>query len=229
MVSACGHFGIGLLLAEQSQWFARECTTRVMILDSGSMVFQGDWAAFGASTQLVGCHLAVWAGCRLLIGGRIMQDGTQGIHRAAAILQRITHSSEKLPATLRSISEDFDPPRSSAHRVLKSLVDTRIASYNARRRRYEIRILCCETGLAVTDQVLDVARLHPVIARIAAWAAIMRGEVDRLGNPAEAPLVKARRSGAINPAPRQWRVPDGRRKLLAASSVQNAVSPVACR
>lgn len=111
-----------------------------------------------------------------------MQDGTQGIHRAAAILQRITHSSEKLPATLRLISEDFDPPRSSAHRVLKSLVDTRIASYDASRRRYEIRILCCETGLAVTDQVLDVARLHPVIARIASWAAIIRDEVVRLGH-----------------------------------------------
>jgi len=48
-----------LLLAEQSVWFARKCTSRVLILDSGSLVFSGDWETFDASTKLVERYLTV--------------------------------------------------------------------------------------------------------------------------------------------------------------------------
>ena len=59
VIAACEHFGIALLLAEQSVWFARKCTSRVLILDSGSLVFSGDWETFDASTKLVERYLTV--------------------------------------------------------------------------------------------------------------------------------------------------------------------------
>jgi branched-chain amino acid transport system ATP-binding protein len=59
IIEACDTDGIALLLAEQSLWFARQCTSRVVLLDSGSLVFSGDWAEFDASSNLVERYLAV--------------------------------------------------------------------------------------------------------------------------------------------------------------------------
>lgn len=59
IVEACDVYGIALLLAEQSLWFAQQCTSRVMILDSGNVVFSGDWPQFDASSNMVERYLAV--------------------------------------------------------------------------------------------------------------------------------------------------------------------------
>lgn len=59
VVGACDRYGIALLLAEQNLWFARHCTSRVMLLDSGIVVFAGDWAAFDAASDLVHRYLSV--------------------------------------------------------------------------------------------------------------------------------------------------------------------------
>jgi branched-chain amino acid transport system ATP-binding protein len=59
IIEACDTYGIALLLAEQSLWFARQCTSRVVLLDSGTLVFSGDWAEFDASSNLVERYLAV--------------------------------------------------------------------------------------------------------------------------------------------------------------------------
>lgn len=59
VVEACDRFGTALILAEQNIWFARQCTSRVMLLDSGNLVFSGTWAEFDASGELVERYLAV--------------------------------------------------------------------------------------------------------------------------------------------------------------------------
>jgi branched-chain amino acid transport system ATP-binding protein len=59
IVEACDAFGITLLLAEQSLWFARQCTSRVVLLDAGGAVFSGDWSEFDRSASLVQRYLAV--------------------------------------------------------------------------------------------------------------------------------------------------------------------------
>ena len=51
--------GLTLILAEQNVWFARACTTRLYLLDSGRVVFEGDWAAFDARPDLSERYLAV--------------------------------------------------------------------------------------------------------------------------------------------------------------------------
>ncbi len=43
---------LALLVAEQSIWFARACTSRLYLLDSGRVVFGGTWAAFDADPGL---------------------------------------------------------------------------------------------------------------------------------------------------------------------------------
>ena len=59
IVAACEAYAIALLLAEQNLWFARQCTSRVILLDSGSIVFTGDWAQFDASAAVVERYLSV--------------------------------------------------------------------------------------------------------------------------------------------------------------------------
>jgi ABC-type branched-subunit amino acid transport system ATPase component len=51
--------GLTLLVAEQSIAYARQCTQYVHLLDSGSLVFAGDWRTFDARPDLKTRYLAV--------------------------------------------------------------------------------------------------------------------------------------------------------------------------
>jgi ABC-type branched-subunit amino acid transport system ATPase component len=50
---------LSLLLTEQNIDFARVCTDRLFIIDSGAIVFAGDWAAFDADPDLEKRYLTV--------------------------------------------------------------------------------------------------------------------------------------------------------------------------
>ncbi|OKO78285.1 ABC transporter ATP-binding protein [Bradyrhizobium sp. AS23.2] len=50
---------LSLLVTEQNIDFARACTDRLLVIDSGAMVFSGDWAAFDAAPDLEARFLAV--------------------------------------------------------------------------------------------------------------------------------------------------------------------------
>ena len=51
--------GLSLLIAEQNLGFARRCTDRVSLIDSGRIVFDGSWEAFDADPGLKEKYLAV--------------------------------------------------------------------------------------------------------------------------------------------------------------------------
>lgn len=51
--------GLSLLIAEQNLAFARGCTDRVFLIDSGRIVFDGSWEAFDADPSLKEKYLAV--------------------------------------------------------------------------------------------------------------------------------------------------------------------------
>ena len=51
--------GLTLLVAEQSIAYARQCTEYVHLLDSGTLVFAGDWRTFDARPDLKTRYLAV--------------------------------------------------------------------------------------------------------------------------------------------------------------------------
>jgi branched-chain amino acid transport system ATP-binding protein len=48
-----------LLLCEQNLWFARQCTDQLYIIDSGSIVFAGDWDSFDRDGEIAQKYLAV--------------------------------------------------------------------------------------------------------------------------------------------------------------------------
>ncbi len=56
---ACDAYGITLVLVEQNIWFARKCTDRLSVLDTGSIVFAGSWAEFDADLSVRNRHLAL--------------------------------------------------------------------------------------------------------------------------------------------------------------------------
>lgn len=95
------------------------------------------------------------------------QDGTQAIRRAAAILRHIAHVSDGRSPTLQSVVDELGLSRSTAHRILKCLTETGLASYDPDARSYEIGILGYELGLCVTDRVLNLTPWCAAVDRIA--------------------------------------------------------------
>lgn len=59
IINARRQQGAALLLAEQNLWFSRECTEYVYVIDTGRIVFQGDWSAFDAHPEIADRYLAV--------------------------------------------------------------------------------------------------------------------------------------------------------------------------
>lgn len=59
VVQTCRDAKTALLLCEQNLWFARRCTDRVHVVESGRIVFSGDWATFDADESIRRRYLAV--------------------------------------------------------------------------------------------------------------------------------------------------------------------------
>ncbi|MHA6642776.1 ABC transporter ATP-binding protein [Mesorhizobium sp. A623] len=59
IVGICAETKAGLLLCEQNLWFARQCTDRLYVIDTGQIVFEGDWKALDAKPELKSRYLAV--------------------------------------------------------------------------------------------------------------------------------------------------------------------------
>jgi len=147
-----------------------------------------------------------------------MQDGTQAIRRAAAILQRIARVSENHPPTLREISASVGLTRSTTHRILKCLTDTGLASYDPRLRKYKIGLLTYELGLAVTDQVLDLLPLRAAVDRISRHANVTTYLMHRSGIEAVC-LHKAEANSVIRVIP----VEVGQRRFLGVGAGATAL------
>lgn len=52
-------FGLTTVVAEHKQWFARECTEAVAVLNTGRLVFIGSWEEFDANSEELERHLTV--------------------------------------------------------------------------------------------------------------------------------------------------------------------------
>ena len=59
ILDICANNGTALLLCEQNIWFSRACTDYVYIIDTGKLVFHGDWRAFDANPEITQRYLSV--------------------------------------------------------------------------------------------------------------------------------------------------------------------------
>lgn len=146
------------------------------------------------------------------------QEGTQAIRRAVAILTRITRSTAESPATLSAIAASFDLPKSTVHRILRSLTESGLATYDRKSRRYGIGLLCYELGLAVTDEAFDISRMRVVTERLARRTGLTAYLMRRSGLEAVC-LAKAEGSAVIRVIP----VDVGQRRLLGAGAGATAL------
>ena len=146
------------------------------------------------------------------------QEGTQAIRRAADILRRIARVSSEGSANLRDISESLDLPRSTAHRILKCLTETGLAAYSPEKRTYEIGMLGYELGLAVSENVLDLAPFVGAVDRVAQRANVTAYLMRRSGMEAVC-LHKAEAKSPIRVIP----VEVGQRRFLGIGAGSTAL------
>ena len=59
VVRTCTEGNVALLLCEQNIWFARRCTQYVYVIDTGRIVFEGDWTAFDSHPEVQQRYLAL--------------------------------------------------------------------------------------------------------------------------------------------------------------------------
>ncbi|ASK34080.1 ABC transporter ATP-binding protein [Alloalcanivorax mobilis] len=59
ILAICNESDAAVLLCEQNIWFARACTDYVYIIDTGRVVFDGDWRSFDASPEITRKYLSV--------------------------------------------------------------------------------------------------------------------------------------------------------------------------
>lgn len=144
-------------------------------------------------------------------------DGTQSIRRAASILRRIAQASTE-GAKLSAISSTLDLPRSTAHRILKCLVDEGFVSHDHAKRRYFLGHLTHELGLAVPPDLLDVAKWRPVVEKVARRTGATSYLMARSGSEAVC-LVKSEGSSVIRVIP----VEVGQRRFLGLGAGATAL------
>jgi ABC-type branched-subunit amino acid transport system ATPase component len=59
VVKSCEEAQTAMLLCEQNLWFARQCTSYLYVMESGRVMFEGDWASFDANPDVKARYLAV--------------------------------------------------------------------------------------------------------------------------------------------------------------------------
>ena len=144
-------------------------------------------------------------------------DGTQAIRRAASILKAIAKANSQ-GVSLADISRAEDLPRSTAHRILKCLVDEGFLEYTSESRRYQMGGLTYELGLAVSSGVLEVARWRDVIDAVARRTGVTSYLMRRSGVEAVC-LVKAEGNSVVRVIP----VEVGQRRLLGVGAGATAL------
>ena len=92
-------------------------------------------------------------------------SGTQAISRAAAVL-RVLGKAGGEGATLAEVARDCSLARSTAHRILRCLIEERLACAPEQDKRYRLGELVYELSLAPSASVFEVAHWRPVLTAI---------------------------------------------------------------
>ena len=153
-------------------------------------------------------------------------DGTQAIRRASAMLRQIAHGPGG-GMSLREVSEAMGLTRSTAHRILKCLLDERLIEYIDTERRYVIGSLTFELGLAATGRQREIMQWRPAVDMLSQKTGATVFLMGRSGNESVC-LCKSEGSSVVRVFPvevgqrRPLGVGAGATALLAATTPGDA-------
>lgn len=139
-------------------------------------------------------------------------SGTQAIRRAASVLRTLARAGPE-GANLAEVARANGLARSTAHRILRCLVDERLAGEPGTDRRYRMGELVHELSLAPSASALEVAHWRPVVATIAQRTGATAYLMRRSGIEAVC-LVKADSHALMRFVP----VEVGQRRLLGVGA-----------
>lgn len=156
-------------------------------------------------------------------GSGTKTDGTQAIRRAAAILRHVARG-QRNGVSLREVSEAMHLSRSTAHRILKCLLDENLVDYSEDGgHRYVIGSLAFELGLVAKNRQREVMEWRPTVDALCAATGATVHLMARTGNEAIC-LYKAEASSVVRVIPvevgqrRPLGVGAGATALLAAAA-----------
>jgi DNA-binding IclR family transcriptional regulator len=152
-----------------------------------------------------------------LVDPAASKDGTQAIRRAASILKAIA-SAVPNGVSLAEVSRTGNLPRSTAHRILKCLMEEGFVDHAEGGRRYQMGALVYELGLAVSRSAMEVARWRNVIDRVARRTGVTSYLMRRTGMEAVC-LVKAEGHSVLRVIP----VEVGQRRFLGVGAGATAL------
>lgn len=94
------------------------------------------------------------------------RDGTQAIRRAASILKAIARADPD-GLSAGEIAQAKDLAKSTAHRILKCLVDEGFVDYDPDTRRYQIGALIHDVGLSLSTTAMEVGKWRALVEAVA--------------------------------------------------------------
>ena len=145
------------------------------------------------------------------------QDGTQAIRCAAAVLKHAARGADS-GVSLRQVSEGTGLSRSTAHRIVKCLLDERLLEYDEHARRYVIGGLVFELGLAAAERQGEILQWRPLVDRLARSCGATAYLIGRSGHESVC-LYKAEGSSVLRAIP----VEVGQRRPLGVGAAATAL------
>lgn len=147
----------------------------------------------------------------------LKQDGTQAIRRAAAVLRHAARGADA-GVSLRQVSEATGLSRSTAHRIVKCLMDERLLEYDDAARRYTIGDLVFELGLAAADRQREILQWRPLVEKLARTCGATAYLIGRSGHESVC-LYKAEGASVLRAIP----VEVGQRRPLGVGAAATAL------
>lgn len=145
------------------------------------------------------------------------QDGTQAIRRAAAVLRHVASAAEG-GVGLRQVSEATGLSRSTAHRIVKCLLDEDLLEYDEDARRYHVGNLVFELGLSSAARQQQILKWRGLVDDLARACGATAYLIGRSGYEAVC-LYKAEGSSVLRAIP----VEVGQRRPLGVGAAATAL------
>lgn len=152
-----------------------------------------------------------------VIEGLAKTEGTQAIRRATTMLRQVAQHGAR-GASLTELAQAQGLARSTAHRILKCLLDEGLLEFDAGEKHYQVGHLLHELGMVPSASAMEVARWSPLVQAVARRCGVTSYLMRRSGVEAVC-LVKIDGGATVRFVP----VEVGQRRLLGVGGGATAL------